>query len=324
MNDLVKFLFFIIAAVFFISYVQETVPVLNNSSSYSFLGGTDSIESSAAYTRSYDNNNDGVVSDAEYKQGELNRIEDEIAKIARAVQEALDEKNQSVYHGMITLSAGNTYTQNSRDEYLIIEASGANTAPIVISGWKLESLVSGTRVAIPKGVAVLEGNQPWKKEQNVFLAPGERAIINSRYAVGINTGFLENKCTGYLNRSYNFNPSMWQSCPLLEDEDLVSFGITPDAFDDEEEYDACMDGIENTGSCDRGTYASTTPSFCRAFIRTYSTYDGCLELHKTDSDFLGNTWRLFLGSSKTLWRERREAIALIDDTGKVVDILEYR
>jgi hypothetical protein len=321
MNDLIKFIFFIIAAIFFVSYIQENGPLLGNPGSFSLTGGSGTY-SSAAYTRSYDNNNDGFISDTEYKQGELDRIEIEIADISKAVQDALDEQNRSIYHGMVTLGSSNTYTDNSRDEYITIEASSGNSAPIVISGWKLTSLISGTRVTIPKGVAVLEGNRPWQREQNVFLAPGERAIVNSRYAVGINTGFLENKCMGYIDRGYHFSPSISQSCPRLEDENLTLFGITPRAFHDVDAYDSCMDAIENTRWCERGTYSSTTPSICRTFIKKYSTYDGCLELHKTDSDFFGNTWRLFLNSSKDLWRGSREAITLTDDTGKVVDVLE--
>lgn len=322
MDDVIKFIFFIVAAIFLVSYVQQNGPLLGGASSYTISGNPVPVERTAAYTRSYDHNNDGTISDTEYQQGELDRIEAEIAQISKAVQKALDEQNQSVYHGMITLRSGNTYATESRKEYLTIEAAQNNTAPIVISGWKLESLVSGIRVTIPKGVAVLEASHPSRGEQNIFLAPGERAIVNSRYAVGINTSFLENKCAGYVDRTYHFSPSVSQSCPRLKNEDLASFGITPDAFSKPNQYDACMNDIERTGQCQKGTYGSTTPSFCRTFIKKYSTYDGCLELHRTDSDFFGKTWRIFLNSSKEIWRNKREAIILIDDAGKVVDVLK--
>lgn len=319
MLDVIKFVFFIVAAIFFVSYVQENSSILNSTSSYgvSGNGGT------AAYTRSYDSNADGTITDTEYRQGELDRIQNEVTQIAKAVQKALDEQNRSVYYDKITLGYGNVYTENSREEFITIEANYSNTAPIVISGWKLESLLSGTRVTVPKGVAILEGDRPWRNERSVFLAAGEKAIVNSRYAVGINTGFLENKCAGYLDRKYHFTPSISQSCPRLEDEDLASFGIAPREFDEVEDYEACMDAIESTFRCERGSYDSDVPRTCRTFINEYSTYDGCVELHKTDADFLGKTWRLFLGSSKDLWRSQREAIALIDDVGKVVDVLEF-
>ncbi|QQR82218.1 hypothetical protein IPJ70_02965 [Candidatus Campbellbacteria bacterium] len=320
MNDFIKFIFFIVAAIFFVSYVQDSGPLLGNPGSFSLLGGTN--QGPAAYTRSYDSNNDGTISDAEYKQGELDRIAQELLSISQATQKALDEKNRSPYYGMVNLEYGNTYTDSSREEYVVVAASSNNPAPIVISGWKLESIISGTRVSIPQGVALLEGAYPQRHEQNVFLAPGERAIINSRYAVGINTGFLENKCTGYIDPRYTISPPLTRSCPSLKNENLSTFGITPSAFHNTDAYDTCMDGIESARSCERGSYASTTPSICKAFIKKYSTYDGCLELHKTDSDFFGDTWRLFLGSNKDVWRNEREAIALIDDSGKVVDILK--
>lgn len=319
MLDVIKFVFFIVAAIFFVSYVQENSSILNSPPSYSVSGNG----GTAAYTRSYDSNADGTITDTEYQQGELDRIENEIAQIAEAVQKALDEQNRSIYYEKITLGRGNVYTKDSRVEFLVIGADHNNTAPVVISGWKLESLISGTRVTIPKGVAILEGDRPWRNERSVFLAPGERAIVNSHYAVGINTGFLENKCAGYLDNTYHFTPGISRQCPKLEDEDLTSFGITPREFDEVEDYDACMDAIEDTKRCERGSYNSDVPRFCRTFINEYSTYDGCVELHKTDADFLGKTWRLFLGSSKDLWRGEREAIALIDDAGKVVDVLEF-
>lgn len=319
MRDIAKILFFIVAGIFFISYVQDAG--IGNASK---VRTSRSNGDSSTYIRSSDTNNDGAVTEDERRAAELSRIAREITELEKRVVQAREEQNRSPYHGMVVLRQGNTRADDSRKEYVVLEASRTNDSPVVITGWTLESLVSGKRETIPDGVAFLEGNRPWQRAQNVFLAPGERAIVNSRYAVGINTGFLENKCSGYLETTYDFTPSIPLRCPALEDTARARSLFPPSAFDDPDDYDECWDAIERTRTCRRGTYDSDTPRQCRLFIREYTTYDGCVELHKTDEDFLGNQWRLFLGSRKELWRNTREAIALLDHNGLVVDILEYR
>ncbi|GMU73818.1 MAG: hypothetical protein AMXMBFR44_0170 [Candidatus Campbellbacteria bacterium] len=325
MKDLVKVLFFVVAGIFFISYVQDA-GVLGNTG---FGGsGTSHSSSRTSYSRSYDENNDGVVSSNEYQSGELERIEQELEELTRLVAQAREEQNRSPYYGDITLRRGNTRADNPREEYLIIRSNRRDGDPIFISGWKLESLVSGNRATLPKGVALLEDDRPWRGEKNVFLLPGESAVVNSAYASGINTGFLTNACIGYLEENRDFTPGLRNNCPLLEDEPLAANLFPPSFFDDDDDFDACWDAIEDAPMCRKAFPDLDTDidelKDCRAFIRKYATYEGCVALHKTDPDFLGDEWRLYLGARRDLWRSEREAIALFDHNGFVVDILELQ
>lgn len=323
MQQLVKLVFFFVAAVFIVSYLntESLSGGLNLSGSSS--GSRDGLSDRNEYNRSYDTNADGFVSDEEYRQGEINRIAQEVEELEDAVAEALQEHVRSPYHGMITLSMGAARSEHRNDEYLVLHTNYRNETSINITGWQVKSLMSGRRGVIKQGVQLLE-DRPWRNDHDIYIAPGDTAIITSGSAAGIATSFLTNSCMGYFDRD-RFTPSIWGNCPLLEDEDLDSFGLGYDDFRREDDYDACMDAIESVRSCEivRSPDRDLEDD-CRDFIKEYSNYDGCVELHKDDADFYGDEWRIFLGSSKNdLWRYEREAIALYDAQGRVVDVLRY-
>ncbi len=139
---------------------------------------------------------------------------------------------------------------------------------------------------------------------------------------GIRSSFFTNKCTGYLEENHDFVPALFAQCPRLSEEDLDAFNISPNDFRDLDDYDMCIDAIEDVQSCREGHPSNDVPTRCKNFIRDYSDYSGCYELHRYDTDFLGDEWRIFLGETSDLWRSEREAVALIDENGKVVDVIE--
>lgn len=315
MDDLIKVIFFIIAAVFIGS-------VLNNAD-ISLTGDNTTTPSRGSYLRSYDRDGDGVVSDAEYERGESARIEKELQEVQEAVIEALKEEVRSPYATYFDIRSGNMRAEDQEREYVVLRVAKDLPAPVAISGWKLKSLVTGRGQYIGKGVALLDPVRPWRFEKNIVIAPGEEAIITSGSAVGINTSFALNSCTGYLEERRDFSPSISRQCPRLEDEDLASFDLSYNDFDDEEEYDDCMDAIERVPSCQLGSPDTDVVKECKKIIRTYSTYKGCFELHADDADFIKDEWRIFLGADDELWRNEREAVALFDENNRVVDIIEY-
>ncbi len=76
-------------------------------------------------------------------------------------------------------------------------------------------------------------------------------------------------------------------------------------------------------------------SSCFSFIDNYLTYNGCVASHQYDTNFWGNTWRIFLnrpdithGHTNTrdygeLWKQTREGIKLLDQNGLTVDEYIY-
>ncbi len=318
MGDLAKILFFFIAIIFIGSILNDADISFGNNG---YSG--DGPAPRDTYLRSYDRDGNGVVSDSEYTQGESKRIEQEILDVQVAVVKALREEIRSPYADYIQLRSGNMRTDDRYQEYVTLRASDDLPSPIDITGWKLQSLVTGRGERIGRGVVLLDPTRPWRFEKDIFLAPGEKAIITSGSPVGINTSFTINSCTGYLEERRNFHPSLPRQCPLLEDENLSEFGLAFNDFDEEEEYDECIDAIERIGSCEISSGDNGLVSECRRFIREYANYEGCYELHANDRDFIKSEWRIFLGAGEELWREEREAVALYDNNNLVVGVIEY-
>lgn len=323
MLSVIKVLFFFIAAVFLVSFMNDGGFNLTSNTS-SNTSDTDGLSERDTYSRSYDDNNDGVVSDAEYRRGELRRIEDEVKMIKEEVDVAVESKNRSVYYDAVSLSIGGARAEQRNEEYLTMDVDNDVESLINVTGWTVKSLVSGRGGKIGKGVATLDEDRPWYGEKDILLAAGDEAVITTGGAAGIRTSFLTNECMGYFDYD-RFTPGISSSCPLLENEDLEHFGLAYDDFHREREYDECIDAIESVSSCeivhspDRDLVDN-----CRDFIRDYSNYDGCVELHKNDEDFYGDEWRIFLNSTRNdIWREEREAIGLFDRDGKVVDVVTY-
>ncbi len=224
---------------------------------------------------------------------------------------------------MIEHDATGVYADRRNEEFLTLRAGYNLTTPIRITGWYVKSLVSGRSAKIPEGIRMLTGSR-WFSGDAIILSEGDVAYLSTGGSAGINTSFLTNQCIGYLAQNNRFTPTPYASCPLLEDENLADFDLSFNDFDDEDEFDECMDAIESVPACQRGDVPSSLTRDCRSFIREYSTYDGCVKLHRNDPDFLGNEWYVFLNSNKSdLWREEREAIALFDQNGLIVDVARY-
>ncbi len=322
MNLLFKVGFFVIAGIFIVAVIKDA-GISFSGSGNGFSGGSHELTDRSSYLRSYDENNDGVVSDEEYRLGELARIEAEIEAIEKGIEEGVYSQNTSPYAGMIELQSGNMWTDVRNEEYVQLEASDENTSPIAITGWVLKSLISGRDAKIRNGVRVLTTTRTQFGADTIYLAPGDTAIVSTGGAAGIRTSFLTNECSGYLDTGDRFSPSLSSQCPLLEEENLSRFDLGFDDFDDEDDYDECLDAIESVGQCEQGDTPSGITRDCREFIEDYGTYAGCVKLHRNDLDFLGTEWRIFLNETRELWRDEREAIGLFDAQGKLVDVWRY-
>jgi len=323
MLSVIKVLFFFIAGIYLVSFMSDGGFALTSNTS-SNSGDTEGLSDRETYSRPYDDNNDGTVSDAEYRRGELRRIEDEVEMIEEEVEETLNTQNQSVYYDTVHLSAGGARAERRNEEYVTIDVDNDAESLINVTGWTVKSVVSGRGGKIGKGVATLDEDRPWYGEKDILLAAGEGAIITTGGAAGIRTSFLTNGCMGYFDND-RFTPGISSSCPLLENEDLDRFGLAYDDFRREREYDACIEAIEDVGSCEivRSPDRDLVDD-CRDFIRDYSNYEGCVKLHQNDEDFYGDEWRIFLNSTRNdIWREEREAIGLFDRDGKIVDVVRY-
>lgn len=273
-----------------------------------------------------DANGDGIISEAE-RQAELRRVERELEHVQETLDEALVAERASPYSGQVTLETGGARAADYHNEYITIRAKANNPAPITITGWRLESPITGIRVAIGKAAKVPVENRRQETLSPVVLEPGMKAVVATRSLISY-TSFRTNLCTGYFGEHTTVRPSLPRDCPALEEENLAAHGITFSAFEEEADYHACRNAIERVPRCTRATprlnlIEEDAEELCEDFMRENTTYGRCVELHRNDFDFLGDEWRLFVGASDDLWLDRREVVRLVDQNGKTVDAVSY-
>lgn len=246
-------------------------------------------------------------------------VADEYRDLEKRTEEAKVFGTPSPYAKSVYLSNSARSAQNdsTATEYVAISAAYGNTKPITVTGWSLQSVISGVRVYIPSGVSpFMLGSL--NTASPIQLEPGVSVIaLSGSSPTGVS--FRENKCTGYLEQFQSFSPSLSESCPTPSQElpftasNLSSYG------------EVCVDFVQTLPACRFYTGflpQGGTPA-CSAFIGERLSYNGCVREHKIDSDFFENTWRVYLDSPAELWRNSHDVIRLLDAEGRTVDVLTY-
>jgi len=202
------------------------------------------------------------------------------------------------------------------EEYLVLDVSNKASGPIDISGFTIASTKYKEQTVIPYGVEtfLIGETQP---AERIVARPGDRIIIVSGKSP-LGSSFRENKCTGYLAQYQNFTPSLSRDCPSPAEEfDSFYTGPSLDA-------NLCRDHVSSIRSCTYDSYVPRQlPAACKPFVDQYLHHNGCVAAHKNDADFSGDTWRIYLGKSRTLYADTYESIRLLDAAGRVVDVYAY-
>lgn len=227
------------------------------------------------------------------------------------------EEEDSPYRGTVSLSIGNARSSDVHNEYMIIRTNRDLATPITISGWRLESTVSGLGATIGQGALL-----PFVGQVNTELPISVGANMTLYVSTGrspVGVSFRTNMCTGYFSQFQSFNPRLSASCPRPSDELYRSAGAH---FVPNEE---CVRFVERIPRC---TFTQTAipgavGSQCQTFILERLTYNGCITNHKDTAGFYGDEWRIYLSRDQTLWRSSTERIRLLDEHGKVVDSVTY-
>ena len=224
----------------------------------------------------------------------------------------------SPYRGIVSMShsGSGAGSANPGDEYITVSVAQSAGVPVDLSGWTLASDATGNAIVIPQGTEVPTSGIV-NAIQDIVLTPGERAIIISGKSP-IGASFRENKCIGYFSTFQKFSPSLPQNCPTPKSELASSYGTgyIRDA--------ACINYVDTLARCQVVLSPPVTVSgVCQSFVIKYLNYNGCIDAHKQDTDFAGNTWRIYLGRTNSMWRPRHELVKLLDKTGKTVDAFSY-
>ncbi|MFZ2522349.1 MAG: hypothetical protein WAX44_03960 [Minisyncoccia bacterium] len=225
------------------------------------------------------------------------------------------EKNYSPYYNLIDLSFISR-SPNPNQEYAVIRVTGNLPSPIRVTGWTIRSSETGVSVEIPKGAYLYFSNSPNYEEDIYLVSLDTLYLITGTSPIGVS--FRTNKCIGYLSQFQNFLPGLYTNCPIPRNENLSSIPRSPN-------NDACLDYIESFPACRIQTQSLPVSwSYeCTNFIYSKINYPSCVNTHKSDKDFYGQEWRVYLKRSEKLWKEKRERIVLYDENRKIVDWVSY-
>lgn len=237
----------------------------------------------------------------------------DITNIGNGISGLQGTSDPSPLRGEVRVSGvGNAGTTDPDEEYVSIQNTG--TAPIDITGWRLVSGASGKSGRIPEGASLPRSGR-LNSTDRIVLQPGDTAlVVTGESPLGVS--FKENMCIGYLQRNQKYQPSLPLTCPLAAQEfDRYYTG-------NELRDDTCYYRMQSTASCTTPSRSGVS-SRCEDLIDEYLTYNGCVEHHRSDANFVGSTWRIYLDENRELWKPTRDSVKLLDANGKTVDLYTY-
>ncbi len=251
------------------------------------------------------------------QEAQLNALQQQYDELYAKVKDPRNFGNPSPYRDKVTFGIGNPQDGTPANEFLILQANYSNTAPVSLSGWSLQSAVTGVRIALPPAAPnFISGIL--NTVQQVALSPGGSAVVVSGTSpVGVS--LRENICTGYLGDLQNFTPELNRECPSASDE------LALNAQNISTYGDACIDYARTVPTCHfpgKDPKPSVSDA-CANFLLNRLSYNGCAYAHRAETSFYKNTWRLFLASNVNLWRDTHDVIRLLDEESRTVDVLTY-
>jgi hypothetical protein len=225
--------------------------------------------------------------------------------------------NPSPYAGEITISEGGATASGIAAQYVELDASGNNSGPVDISGWSLQSVVTGAREPLPEAAPIFIAGIV-NTVDPVELAPGDSAIVASG-VTPVGTSFRENICSGYLEQLQTFTPELPNNCP-------TPASALPETSENLRVYgSACFDYLGNLPSCyfPGNSLPASLSSACASFVENTMSYNGCVNEYRNSVSFASPVWRLYLNMNARLWNSDHDIIRLLDSEGRTVDVLTY-
>lgn len=249
-------------------------------------------------------------------QDQLNALEDQYALLRGQTQgQSQTFGAPSPYQGHVSLVHAES-TGDPRTEYIALQADAANTAPLPLGSWSLQSAYSGTRITIPTAAEPFISGAV-NSLRSAYLEPGGYAIIASGVSpVGVS--FRENICSGYLAQFQTFTPALNASCPSPAGElpytqaNVSTYG------------ESCFSYLQNVPACHfpYNEPVQGVSQACLNFAATALSYNGCMQAHRGDPGFGAGPWRIYLNSTRPLWREH-DVVRLLDEEGRTVDVFTF-
>ena len=216
----------------------------------------------------------------------------------------------SPYYGQVTRSGSGLPSTDANKEKLTLASKSAE--PIYLRGWSVGSEKYKTNFLLPDSTFEIP-NQPYYQYENELFITSKRKISVFSGASPMGVNFRLNKCVGYLDAYYKFDPPLSNLC------------VKPSVAE--------MDGLNayckkvigsSVASCKETDLNDVMiDAECRDFMKERLSYSKCVENNNAFYDFLLDEWRVYLRRSAEIWPNEKDAILLRDQDGLLVYRLKY-
>jgi len=219
--------------------------------------------------------------------------------------------NTSPYYGKVDISSVRKGTSSSK-LLITLRPKLSTGEEINLTGWRIEGELGG--FDIPLGIEEVPVAVNFTPLDHITIHRGDTVYLSAEKSpFGKKVSFKPNICMGYLKQYYTFPLSVPSSCPDKPTErELRYFRVE------------CQDFILhdiNFSSCTVPSHANNaavaTDSECLSYIENHFNYRACSILHKNDSDYLKNTWHVYMETDFT--RDRHDTLKLLDKDRRIVD-----
>lgn len=190
-------------------------------------------------------------------------------------------------------------------------SSALKEEAVNITGWRLKS--NKKEMTVPQAVNVYDPFGFWPQEDIIIFENSFINIYSNKSP--LNKNLRLNKCTGYLENIYDFDPALPQNCPSVSRSEIVHLS------------GECQSYILSLWGCklpETSFYntllGSDSGNACRAFLNTIS-HGSCFQKHRYDSDFLSNEWRIWMNWN--ILDPQHDRLWLLDKNGLLVDEYIY-
>ncbi len=214
----------------------------------------------------------------------------------------------SPYFGKVEITSLRRPTSAGTGGGFTLQADFTLNELLDITNWRIKS--NKSELTIKGGSSDI----PPVNLKRIILRPRTSAVFYTDINSFVKNVEL-NKCTGYLNNTYNFSPKLPTNCPRPERSDFITFS------------GECQSFIQSLSSCEQPTSAElnrfTRPSdiSCHEFLESLN-YGNCVREHSADPDFYSYGWRIWM-SEKLPFDPRHDRLLLFDENGLIVDEYIY-
>lgn len=218
----------------------------------------------------------------------------------------------SPFFKKIKISSAYTSSWNIVSSQIRLYSYLSEGETINMTNWKIKS--NKQEITIPQAINIYEPSGI-STQEDIIVSKNNSSINIYSNSSPLNKNLRLNKCIGYLQNNYNFNPPLPNDCPSVPRSEINHLS------------GQCQSYILSLWECklpDVSFYNSLPGNdqgnACRAFLNTIN-HNTCYNKHRFDADFLSNEWRFWV--NQNILDSQHDRLWLFDKNGLLADEYIY-